>query len=804
MGFDIIYEIAKKVTTYAITRRLIAMPRNEAQTRYELIDPALRLRGWNETNIKVEATSGGITVIDGKARRRQGRTDYLLRLEISKDTQPVAIALIEAKAEDKSPGFGLGQAKRDGDCDRLNVKLIFSTNGHQYVEYDKFTGITSGPKPLSEFPTTTELRQRYENGMGFSLESEAAKPLLVKYTGGEAQRRYYQDAAIRAVFEKIAQGNNRALLSLATGAGKTFIAVNMLKRLADAGQLRKALFLCDRDELRTQALTAFQDKFGANAAAVESGNAQKNARVIIATYQSLGISKDDDDAGFLIENYPENYFSHIVIDECHRSAWGKWSQVLTRNSDAIQIGLTATPRSLIIKESTKEAEADRKITADNLRYFGEPVYEYTMLQAVEDGYLAACEIQRGRVDLDDTGITYEEVLKHNPRNYITGEPVTEEELNKLYEKTDYESRLLLPDRIIAMCADLFNYLIQTGTPEQKTIIFCVRDIHAEIVAAEMNNLYNEWCILNNAYRSANNYAFKCTAEAGGRDYIADMKGSNSDYFIASTVELLSTGVDIPAVRNIVFFRYMKSPISFHQMVGRGTRLADNKLMFTIYDYTDATRLFGEEFLSKSRDMNERGNRGEPPEPPIIITADGFAAEVSDAGRFVVTANENGQAQRMAIEDFKKGLAQQLIRNAATIDDFRAKWINPLERRRILEDLVYNGYSPELVRQVENMSLYDLYDVLSGLAYDSDVYNRIDRARNFSKLQRSWLNTLPSQTKAVILAIVAQFGREGSEVFENPQLFNVAAIRSAGGLDALKWNGGPAELLLETKRRLFAA
>ncbi|MCL2153284.1 MAG: DEAD/DEAH box helicase family protein [Oscillospiraceae bacterium] len=780
------------------------MPRNEAQTRYELIDPALRLRGWNETNIKVEATSGGITVIDGKARRRQGRTDYLLRLEISKDTQPVAIALIEAKAEDKSPGFGLGQAKRDGDCDRLNVKLIFSTNGHQYVEYDKFTGITSGPKPLSEFPTTTELRQRYENGMGFSLESEAAKPLLVKYTGGEAQRRYYQDAAIRAVFEKIAQGNNRALLSLATGAGKTFIAVNMLKRLADAGQLRKALFLCDRDELRTQALTAFQDKFGANAAAVESGNAQKNARVIIATYQSLGISKDDDDAGFLIENYPENYFSHIVIDECHRSAWGKWSQVLTRNSDAIQIGLTATPRSLIIKESTKEAEADRKITADNLRYFGEPVYEYTMLQAVEDGYLAACEIQRGRVDLDDTGITYEEVLKHNPRNYITGEPVTEEELNKLYEKTDYESRLLLPDRIIAMCADLFNYLIQTGTPEQKTIIFCVRDIHAEIVAAEMNNLYNEWCILNNAYRSANNYAFKCTAEAGGRDYIADMKGSNSDYFIASTVELLSTGVDIPAVRNIVFFRYMKSPISFHQMVGRGTRLADNKLMFTIYDYTDATRLFGEEFLSKSRDMNERGNRGEPPEPPIIITADGFAAEVSDAGRFVVTANENGQAQRMAIEDFKKGLAQQLIRNAATIDDFRAKWINPLERRRILEDLVYNGYSPELVRQVENMSLYDLYDVLSGLAYDSDVYNRIDRARNFSKLQRSWLNTLPSQTKAVILAIVAQFGREGSEVFENPQLFNVAAIRSAGGLDALKWNGGPAELLLETKRRLFAA
>jgi len=482
------------------------MSRNEYQTRYELIDPALRERWWNETNIKVEATSGGITVIDGKARRRKGRTDYLLRLEVSKDTQLVAIALIEAKSEDKSPGFGLGQGKRDGDCDRLNVNFIYSSNGHQFIEYDKFTGITSQPKPLSEFPTPEELRRRYENGMGFSLESEAARPLLIRYTGGEAQRRYYQDAAIRAVFEKIAQGKNRALLSLATGAGKTFIAVNMLKRIADAGQLRKALFLCDRDELRTQALSAFQDKFGTNAAPVENGNPQKNARVIIATYQSLGISRENDDAGFLVENYPENYFSHIVVDECHRSAWGKWSQVLTRNSDAVQIGLTATPRSLIIKGTSKEAEADRKITADNLCYFGEPVYEYTMHQAIEDGYLAACEIQRGRVNLDDTGITLKEVLKHNPRDYITGEPVSEEELKKLYEKTDFESQLLLPDRIIAMCADLFNYLVQAGTPEQKTIIFCVRDIHAEIVATEMNNLYSAWCDAN-GHRKANNYAF---------------------------------------------------------------------------------------------------------------------------------------------------------------------------------------------------------------------------------------------------------------------------------------------------------
>ena len=777
------------------------MPRNEAQTRYELIDPALRLRGWNETNIKVEATSGGITVIDGKARRRKGRTDYLLRLEVSKDTQPVAIALIEAKAENKSPGFGLSQGKRDGECDRLNVKFIFSTNGHQYLEYDKFTGITSQPKPISGFPTTTELRQRYENGMGFSLESEAAKPLLIRYTGGEAQRRYYQDAAIRAVFEKIAQGNNRALLSLATGAGKTFIAVNMLKRIADAGQLRKALFLCDRDELRIQALAAFQDKFGTNAAAVENGNPQKNARVIIATYQSLGISAVYDEAGFLMENYPENYFSHIVIDECHRSAWGKWSQVLRRNSDAVQIGLTATPRSLIIKGFSPEVEADRRLTADNLRYFGEPVYEYTIHQAVEDGYLAACEIQSGRVNLDDTGITLEEVMKRNPRNYVTGEPVTEDELKALYNKTDYESRIMLPDRIIAMCADLFKYLVNTGTPEQKTIIFCVRDIHAEIVAAEMNNLYSLWCDANGRIK-ANNYAFKCTAEAKGNEYIADMKGSNADYFIASTVELLSTGVDIPNVRNIAFFRYLKSPISFHQMVGRGTRLAENKLMFTVYDYTEATRLFGNELKSKPRKPQEK-NGGSRGEPPVIITADGFVAEVHPSGRYVVS-EENGQITRVTVEAFKQGLAKQLLANTATLDEFRAKWINPSERRALIQDLVYSGYSPEIVRQVEGMTEYDLYDVLADIAFGVAPHKQAERAFSFSYKQRLWLDSMPEQTKAVILAIAAQFGREGTEVFENPQLFNVAGIRAAGGLDALKWNGGPAELIAETKRRLFAA
>ena len=369
------------------------MTLGEADTRAKLIDPTLHQRGWLEDFIKREETAGAIDIIGGKpSQRKKGRIDYTLRLRIGEETQPVAIALIEAKAEHLPPGHGLEQAKGYELCQRFQIPFVFSSNGHQFVEFDRTTGLTSKAKPLSEFPTPQELQVRYEKAVGFQLTDEVAKPLLMPYTGGESGRRYYQDAAIRAALEKIArcqvQGEPaRVLLTLATGAGKTFIAVNLLKRIVDSGQMTKALFVCDRNELGMQATAAFQNLFGTNAARVMAGNNQKNARVLIATYQTLDVDSDEGTANFLTKNYPENYFSHIIIDECHRSAWGKWSQVLTRNAQAIQIGLTATPRQLEFTEDSPEAQADRQITADNLRYFGEPVYEYDIGQGIEDGLL---------------------------------------------------------------------------------------------------------------------------------------------------------------------------------------------------------------------------------------------------------------------------------------------------------------------------------------------------------------------------------------------------------------------------------
>jgi len=779
------------------------MPFSEADTRSKLIDPALYQRGWTEAHLRREETAGEIMLVEGKPRKRQGRVDYTLRLKVNSQTQPVAVALIEAKAEDAQPTDGLEQAKRYARL--LNVPFVFSSNGHLFVEYDFFTGTTSDPQPLATFPSPADVQARYEQGKGFVLDDPAARPLLTPYTGGEGQRRYYQDAAIRAVFEHIAQGNNRALLTLATGAGKTYIAVNLLKRIADAGQLRRALFVCDRDELRTQAAAAFQNVFGADAATVTSKNAQKNARVVIATYQTLGIDAPDSDATFLTQNYPPNYFSHIVIDECHRSAWGTWSDVLKRNSEAVQVGLTATPRQIRLRENTPDAQADLQIQADNYRYFGPPVYEYEMGQAMADGYLAACQIIAGRVDLDQTGITMDDVLARSPRNAITGQPVTRQELQELYLKTSYEDRIQLPDRVLAMCQDLFAYFLQTGGPEQKTIIFCARDSHAAQVTATMNNLYAAWC-QEQGLTPTEPYAFQCTAKSGGSEYLPDFRGASRHHFIATTVDLLTTGVDVPVVENIVFFKYVRSPISFYQMIGRGTRLdvPSGKLMFRVYDYTDATRLFGEDFITRpsvQRTTTPSDTSQREVTAPIAVS--GFEVHVTEAGRYIVT-QVDGKAMPITVDEYKQQLARTLVVEAPTLDDFRTRWITPAERSALLHHLPGGAQAAHLIRELEQLADYDLYDVLAELGYGMARRTRLERVGAFQYKHAEWLHEMPTNGAATVRALAAQFGKTGTDGLENPQVFQTPEVVKAGGLTALRAIGKPADVLKETKVRMFTA
>ncbi|NOX56629.1 MAG: DEAD/DEAH box helicase family protein, partial [Planctomycetes bacterium] len=565
-------------------------------------------------------------------------------------------------------------------------------------------------------------------------------------------------------------------------------------------------------ELRTQALAAFQNVFGADAAEVfrrpDGTNNAKNARIHIATYQTLGVDTENGDATFLTTHYPENYFTHVVIDECHRSAWGKWSLVLTRNADAVHIGLTATPRQFKCRQWTREATVDAQITANNIAYFGEPVYEYEMAQAIEDGYLAACEIVKGRVNLDETGVAGEEVIARRPVDAVTGKAVSREEVQDYYVAPEYENRLLLPDRVEAMCLDLFDYLLETGGPEQKTIIFCARDRHADDVAVEMNNLYARWCTATGKER-LDPYAFKCTAAASGNDQLPDFRGSSRSHFIATTVDLLTTGVDVPCVQNIVFFKYLKSPISFYQMVGRGTRIdpPSGKLMFRVYDYTDATRLFGEDFVvkppSKPRERSEQEQPPEPSPPEPTIRVEGFDVCITEAGRYIVT-DVDGRAMPVPVEEYKARLAAKLVEQAHTLDEFRTLWVNPPSRRELIDTLVSAGYSPNVVRMVDDREDYDVYDVLAELGWGMNPRTRTERVLAFSYKHEDWLNALPAGARATIRAIAGQFERGGTEELENPQIFQTPEVRAAGGLDALRQAGKPSELLHETKLRMFAA
>src|SRR5262245_58485255 len=328
------------------------MPKNEAETRYELIDPILRAKGYRLPYIRLETPAPvEPTGPKGRSRPGPGKTDYLLCVEVSSGPKPLTVAILEAKKEDEDPLKGMQQAKGYSDCERFDAKYIFSTNGHRYAKFNKFTGEYTGPFPFADFPDHQRLTACYHRHTGIKLDDPPAS-MLFKPDSAAFQSHYFQDPAIRAAFSQIlsseAKGEApRILLSLATGSGKTIIAANLLWRLHEAERLPKpALFLCDRDELREQAYTKLKAVFGDNARIVktEKGeNAARNARIHIATYQTLGLDDDAAEfASFLTEHYPTDSFSVIIIDECHRSAWGKWSEVLKRNPSAIHIGLTAT------------------------------------------------------------------------------------------------------------------------------------------------------------------------------------------------------------------------------------------------------------------------------------------------------------------------------------------------------------------------------------------------------------------------------------------------------------------------------
>ena len=800
------------------------MGMNEAETRYHLIDPVLREKGYNDhQRVKLE-TPAAVEPTGHKGRRRRGpgRTDYLLCVRVGNTPRSLPVAVLEAKQESEDPLKGMQQAKGYADCQRFDVKYVFATNGHRYGEYDKFTGLQCGPFPFPDFPRHEHLTARYAADTGININTPEAAMLFMVDSPAYPQSRYYQDAAIRAAFEKIILCEKRGhparvLLSMATGSGKTIIAANLLWRLHEAERLPKpALFLCDRDELREQAYTKLKAVFGDNARIVESKNGKntaKNARIHIATYQTLGLDDEAEDfASFLTEHYPPDAFSVIIIDECHRSAWGKWSEVLKRNPGAIHIGLTATPRQL--RESKKQTPEDVEITANNHTYFGEPVYEYTLIEAQEDGYLAACEIVRRKASIDGKTFTKEEVLAAHPLDAKTGRPLAKEDLKKFeYKAKDFDDNLLLPDRIKAMCADLFGQLCQNGGPEQKVIVFCTREIHADRVAMQLNNLYVQWCREQNQ-TPKDHYAFKCMGgKNNGSDMIEPMRGSGERAFIACTVDLLEAGVDIERLNCVVFFRYLQSPIKFYQMLGRGSRIHEEtgKFKFWLYDYTGVTDLFGTDFITpppspkKPGDGNnggDEGGGGDDDDGPPVPEISRQTVQIIGQGHFIL-GRRDGRDVRIPIDEYRREMVQRVLREARNLDEFRRLWIETGKRRRLIEHLLRDNFSPELLREHEQMAEFDVYDFFAHHGYHARALKRPERNQVYVTTNEGWFSAVDPKAATVLKGIGYQFEIGGTEALETPSLWEVPEIWMAGGLAALRGIGNPADVMHEAKGRLFA-
>ncbi len=819
------------------------MSRNEAQTRFDLIDPALFECGWERPDIRIEETLPAVDIVYGKGRRRpKGRTDYVLRRPLEPGTEPMPLAIIEAKREGLPPEHGLQQGREYRTGHLHHVPFVFSSNGHMFVEYDEENGITSEARPMSEFPSPEALISKTLDRRGLPQDRNALLALLTPYAQGRDYLRYYQDAAIRSAIEKIicqrAAGEKpRVLLSLATGAGKTRIAAAFLKRMFDAGLMGRALFVCDRTELRDNGLGDFQAAFGNDAAEVSTKEPQKNARVLIATYQTLDQSprrdhneeedQPDVDPNFFSKHYPADYFDIIVIDECHRSAWGDWFMILEQNANSIQVGLTATPREIKLPECKDaevqaQVERDKRLLADNLKYFGEAAYEYEYMQGVADGYLAPASLET--YDLFHDGHIQPERLRGVQRadvqgkrlsNALTGQRVSANDVPIQSKPSALEAKLILPERVAAMSEHLFDRLLANGDddPLQKTIIFCAGDNHADLIANEMNNLYSKWCKTHGQKRVPT-YAFKCMSSSNGQALIPELRTRQRSHIIATTKDLLTTGVNVPCVRNIVFFRYVQSPILFHQMVGRGTRIDEpDKLMFRIYDYTGATALFGSDFITaapatKKDDPDQVGEgppTGPPPTPPTpnpAIKVKGTVIRVEDAGQFNLL-DINGRLTRVTPQQYQMKLVEQLTTIVPSLVDFRQRWLEAEVRQEMMEQLTAQGLLPEKLREASHMDDYDLFDVIAAVAYGIEPLTRSERAARFGYSPPDWMLTLPQPTTRVLKAVVRQFERAGTEALETGELWNVDEIRQAKGLSALRLGGNPADLMRRTKETLFA-
>jgi type I restriction enzyme R subunit len=731
----------------------------EADTCRKYVLPKLIDAGWDdEPHSFTEQrtfTDGRIVVSGNKVRRKkQKRADYLLR-----HTADFPIAVVEAKADYKKPTDGLQQAKEYAEI--LDLKFAYSTNGEGIVEFDFLTGVE---RELTTFPTPDELWRRLTQAEGITAEL-TGRLLTPSCPVVGKPPRYYQEIAINRTVRAILQGKRRVLITLATGTGKTLVAFQICWKLWSSrwnrtGEYRrpKILYLSDRNFLVDDPKDKIFAAFGDARHKITNGEITKSREMYFAIYQA--IAKDQCRPG-LYKEFGRDFFDLIIVDECHRGSAkddSNWREILDYFEPAYQIGMTATP----LREDNR----------DTYRYFGNPIYTYSLAQGIDDGFLAPYRVHRVVTDYDAAGWR---PSKGELDRY--GREIPDEE----YHTPDFERKVALKARTKAIAKHLADFMAKNGRLD-KTIVFCVDQEHADEMRGELNNLNTD---LTQDYPD---YVCRVTSEEGqiGRGHLSRFQELETvSPVILTTSQLLTTGVDIPTCKNIAIVRVVGAMTEFKQIIGRGTRVRDDygKYFFNIIDYTgSATRHFADPefdgypaFLTEqeidatgevtsseiiepeeSPDVDEpeivapeTGEPGEIIEPPEVVHrklyVDGGHVEI--AAHLVYELDSEGNKLRVVkYTDYTGEKVRTLYPSAAKL---REKWADPRQRSEILEALSERGIDFGQLAEVTGQTDADPFDLLCHVAYSAPLRTRRERATSLKSEQKAFFEQYGPEAKAVL-------------------------------------------------------
>lgn len=736
----------------------------EEDIKLNFITPAINAKGWqNGEHITMETyiTDGKVNLKGNMAfREKPKKVDYLLYFN---KYHPIAV--VEAKDNNHSISYGMQQAKVYAQM--LDLPFAYSSNGDGFQEFDFLTG-AERQIGMDEFPTYDTLASRFEKekngGAGFSAEEKKLYDQPYYTSQKTYPPRYYQRNAVNRTLDAIAKGQNRILLVMATGTGKTYTAFQIVYRLLQAGIKHRVLYLADRNNLVDQSI---EQDFAPLEKIIHKVNFAKDDKntitsyeVYFALYQQL---VGDDDAEHYSQLFDPDFFDLIIVDECHRGSAkedSRWRRVLDYFKKATQIGMTATPRETAY--------------VSNIEYFGKPLYEYSLKTGIDDGFLAPFHVIGITTNISDGWRP-----KKGQLDYFGNEIE-----DRIYNNSDYDYNIVIADRIQEVAFQITDYLKATGRM-QKTIVFCATEEAAERMRVALVNM-NKDMVQKNP-----DYVVRIT---GSDDY----GKSKLDYFIsvsaeypviATTSDLLSTGADCKMTKLIVLDKNINSMTQFKQIIGRGTRIREkeHKLWFTVMDFRGVTRLFADpEWDGPVEQLDEFTPHGggaavPPPVPPDphnrepIPYVDVNGCQVKVIQKIVSVYDSNGKLLRQEnIVDYTR---KNIRGDYADLQAFVRKWSAEDKKEAISEELKQRGIDLEALKKDQGMEDVDDFDFISHIAYDQKPLTRRERAENVKK--RDFLHKFSSAARSVLEALLDKYMNDGVKEIEKTEVLKLDPFRQMG-------------------------